>query len=171
MRKTTETQYRHIQRMIAAGEAVMLSRKDDTRHARSPVMLFLGVIAIPIIAGFVGATPLPDDLLGVQQQLIASKDVARIRDDSSVRAGDGGFGSPENLPPEVSRKSDRNRTAQFMSRPDFPEGPLAGMIGRPPFFTGAPGFPEGLPPKLAPRRACLEDINRQMGFYGYTKSR
>ena len=51
----------------------MLRRREDTRHARLPMMLFLGVIAFPIIAGVVGATPLPDDLLGVQQQLIASK--------------------------------------------------------------------------------------------------
>ena len=149
----------------------MLSRKNDTRHARSPVMLFLGVIAIPIIAGFVGATPLPDDLLGVQQQLIATKDATRIRDDSSVEAGDGGSSSSKRVPPEASSKSDKIRTAQFMSRPDFPEGPLAGMMGRPPFPTGAPGFSKGPPPKLAPRTACIEEINRQMGIYGYTKSK
>jgi hypothetical protein len=77
---------------------------EDTRHARLP-MIFLGVIAFPIIAGVVGATPLPDDLLGVQQQLIASKDVARIRDDSSVRAGDGGSSSSENAPPEAPVKA------------------------------------------------------------------
>jgi hypothetical protein len=144
---------------------------EDTRYARLPMMLFLGVIAFPIIAGVVGATPLPDDLLGVQQQLIASKDVARIGDGASIGAGDGGSSSSENVPLEASSKSDRIRMVQFMPRPDFPEGRLAGSMGRPPFPAGAPGFSEGPPPKLAPRMACLEDINRQMGIYGYTKSR
>jgi LTXXQ motif family protein len=58
-----------------------------------------------------------------------------------------------------------------MPRPDFPEGRLAGLMGHPPFSAGAPGFTEGPPPKPAPRKACLEDINRQMGIYGYTKSK
>ena len=144
---------------------------EDTRYARLPMMLFLGVIAFPIIAGVVGATPLPDDLLGVQQQLIASKDVARIGDGASVGAGNGGSSSSENAPSEASSKSDKIRMVQFMPRPDFPEGRLAGLMGRPPFPAGAPGFSEGPPPKLAPRAACLEDINRQMGIYGYTKSK
>src|SRR5450756_2054871 len=99
--------------MTVARGAVMPGPNEDTRYARLPMMLFLGVIAFPIIAGVVGATPLRDDLLGVQQQLIASKDVARIRDDPSVRAGDGGSSSSENVPPEVSRKRDRIRMVQF----------------------------------------------------------
>jgi hypothetical protein len=64
--------------MTVAGGAVMPGPNRDTPYAYLPTMLFLGVIAFPIIAGVVGATPLPDDLLGVQQQLIASKDVTRI---------------------------------------------------------------------------------------------
>ena len=145
--------------------------KQDTRYARLPMMLVLGFIVFPIIAGVVGAAPLPDDLLGVQQQLIAPKDVARIRDDSSAGTGDGGSSSSENAPPAASSKSDKIRTVQFLPRPDFPEGRLAGVMGRPPFPAGAPGFSEGPPPRLAPRTACLEDINRQMGIYGYTKSK
>jgi hypothetical protein len=139
----------------------------DTHYTYLPTMLFLGVIAVPIIAGVVGATPLPDNLLGVQQQLIASKDVTRI----GARAGDGGSGASENVPPEASSKSDKIRMVQFMPRPDFPGGRLAGLMDRPPFPAGVPGFSEGPPPKLAPRTACLEDINRQMGIYGYTKSK
>lgn len=149
----------------------MPGRREDTRYARLPMMLSLGVIAFPIVAGVVGATPLPDDLLGVQQQLIASKDVARIRDYSSIGAGYGGSSASKNVPPEPSGKSDKIRTVQFMPRPNLPDGPLAGLIARLPFPAGAPGFAEGPPPTLAPRKACLEDINRQMGIYGYTKSK
>jgi len=143
---------------------------DDTRYARLPMMLFLGVIAFPIIAGAVGATPLPDHPLGVQQ-LVASKDVARIGDGSSVSAGDGGSSSSENVPPDAPRKRDRIRMVQFMPRPNFPGDLPTGLMGPPPFPAAAPGFSEGPPPRLAPRKACLEDINRQMGIYGYTKSK
>ena len=149
----------------------MPGQREDTRYARLPMMLSLGFIAFPIVAGVVGATPFPDDLLGVQQQLIASKDAARIRDYLFSGAGDGGSSAPKNVPPEASGKSDKIRTVQFMPRPNLPDGPLAGLIGRPPFPAGAPGFTEGPPPALAPRKACLEDINRQMGIYGYTKSK
>ena len=148
----------------------MPGRREDTRHARLPMMLFLGVVAFPIVAGVVGATTLPDDLLSVQQQLIASKDVARIKDGSPVAAEDRDYTSSENVSPEASSKSDKIRTVQFLPRPDFPEGRLAGM-GLPPLPAGARGFSEGPPPTFAPRKACLEDINRQMGIYGYTKSK
>jgi hypothetical protein len=145
--------------------------EEDARYTRSAMMLLLGVIAFPLIAGAVGATPPPDDPISVQQQLIASKDMARISDDPSVGTGEGSSGFPENVAPEASRKNDEIQTAQLMSRPDFLEGLPGDLMGRPPFPTHPPGFPGGPPRRLAPRKACLESIDRQMGFYGYTKSR
>jgi hypothetical protein len=130
--------------------------------------LILGVIALPI--NVVGATPLPDGLPAVQEQLIASKDTARIRDEPLVRVGEGS-NSPANLPPEAPQRNDEIRTVQFMPRPDFPEGPLSSLMGRPalPFPPRDPGL--GLPPGFSPKTACLEDINRQMAICGYTKSK
>lgn len=137
-------------------------------YARLPIMLMLGVVAFPIME-IVGASSLPDHLLGLQEQLITIKKVAPIEDDASVMGAKGSNVS-ENLAPEALQKSDKIRTVQFLPRPDFSEGPPSEHLG-PPFPGHGPGFLKGPPPTFAPRKACLEDINRQMAVYGYTKSK
>ncbi len=79
----------------------------------------------------------------------------------------------EGLAPEPLRKSDKIRMAQFTPRPDFTDRPPFGLMDHsgPPFQTHGREFPQGPPPKFAPRTACLENINRQMAVYGYTKSK
>ena len=140
------------------------------RYPRLAIMLVLGVIAFPIIKA-VGASSLPGDLFGVHAQSGASEQLAWFEEDASVIAEASNLS--ESLPPEPLRKSDKIRTAQFMPRPDLPDGPPFGLMDRsgPPFPIRGRGFPEGPPPKFAPRKACLEDINRQMAIYGYTKSK
>jgi hypothetical protein len=133
-------------------------------------MLVLGVIAFPIVE-VVGASSFPRDLLGVQEQSATFKQMARFEEDASVVAE--ASKSSGSLLPEPLRKSDKIRTAQFMFRPDLPGGPSFGSMDRPgpPSPVRGRGFPEGSPPKFAPRKACLEDINRQMAIHGYTKSK
>lgn len=138
-------------------------------YARLPIMLMLGVVAFPIME-VVGASSLPDNLLGLQEQLITAKKVAPIEDDGSVTAAKGSNVS-ENMALEALHKSDKIRTARFLPRPDFPEGPPLMDRLEPPFPGRGPGFLEGPPPNFAPRKGCLEDINRQMAIYGYTKSK
>jgi hypothetical protein len=128
---------------MMVGEPVMARQIKRTDKIGLPAMLMLSVTAFAIV-GVVGAAPLPDDLLGIQQQLIASK-----------------------------HKSEEIGMVQFVPPGGFLEGPPPGIMDRfgPPLPARGPGFPEGPPPQFAPRRACLEDINRQMGIYGYTKSK
>ena len=115
--------------------------------------LILGVIALPI--NVVGATPLPDGLPAVEQQLIASKDTTRIRDEPLVGVG-ASSSSSASLPPEMTQRNDEIRTVQFMPRPDFPEGPLSSSIGRPalPFHPADPG--SDLHPVFLPKRLVLK---------------
>jgi hypothetical protein len=132
-------------------------------------MLILGVLVFPVME-VVGASSFPGDLFGIHEQLGASKQVARFEGDASAIAEASNLS--ENLPPEPFRKSDKIRTTQFMSRPDLPDDLHFESINRsgPPFPVRGRGFPAGSPPE-APRKACLEDINRQMAIYGYTKSK
>ncbi len=154
----------------------MPGKIEDASYARLLAMLILSVIAFPILAEVVslaevaGAPSRPDDVFSIQEQLIAAKKASPVKDDASVKLG-GSSNFPENLAPDALHKSDKIRTAQFMPRPDFPEGAPAGLMERPPLLARGPGFPQGSPPNFAPRRACLEDINRQMAIYGYTKSK
>jgi hypothetical protein len=153
----------------------MPRKTEDASYTRLLAMLVVSVIAFPILAEIVslaeivGAPSPPDDVFRTQEQLIASKKAAPVKDDASVKPG-GSSNSPKKPPPDTSRKSDKIWTAQFMPRPDVPEGPSSGLMDRPPLLIGA-GFPQGPPPNFVPRRACLEGINRQMAIYGYTKSR
>jgi hypothetical protein len=154
---------------MTTGEQVMPLRPHEyANYGLFLKRLILGVISLPI--NVVGATPLPDGLPAVQEHLIASKDTMRIRDAPLVRVEESSSSSA-NLPPEVTQRNDEIRTVQFMPRPDSPEGPLSGLMGRPalPFPPRDPGF--GPAPGFSPKTACLEDINRQMAIYGYTKSK
>jgi LTXXQ motif family protein len=154
----------------------MRGKIQDASYARLLAMLILSVIAFPILAELVnlaevaGAPSRPDDVFSIQEQPIAPKKASPVKDDASVKPG-GSSNLPENLPPEASHKSDKLRTVQFMPRPDFPEGAPPSLMERPLFLAGGPGFPLGSPPNFAPRKACLEDINRQMAISGYTKSK
>jgi hypothetical protein len=148
-----------------------MSQQNNTQ-ATSPTMRIIGALAFSIALSVVGAEPLPADQLPLQEQLIPSKKIAGTTDDAAVTVS-GASPSSEDPPPEESNKSDKIRTAQFVSHSDFPRMPPSGMGERlgPPLPPWARGLPEGAPPTLAPKMACLEDINRQMGIYGYTKSK
>ena len=148
----------------------MPGRTKPYRYPHLAIMLVLGVIAFPIVE-VVGASSFPSDLFAVHEQSGTSKQVARFEGDASVVAEASSLS--ERLAPERLRKSDKIRTVQFMPRPDFSDGPPFGLTDRsgPPFRIHGREFPQGPPPKFAPRKACLEDINRQMAIYGYTKSK
>ena len=148
----------------------MPGRMEPYRYSQLAFVLVLGVIAFPIVE-VVGASSFPRDLPGVHGQSTTAKQMARFEEDAAVIAE--ASKSSESLLPEPLRKSDKIRTAQFMSRPHLPEGPPFGSVDRsgPPSPARGRGFPEGLPLKFAPRQVCLEDINRQMAIHGYTKSK
>jgi hypothetical protein len=154
----------------------MPGKIEDVSYVRLITMLILSVIAFPILAEvvslaeFVEAPSLPDDVFSIQEQPIASKKASPVKDDAPVKPGES-LNVSENFPPDVLHKNDKIRTAQFMPRPDFSEGPPPGLMDHPPFPGRGPGFPPGPPPNFVPRRACLEGINRQMAIYGYTKSK
>jgi hypothetical protein len=126
-------------------------------------MLVLSATALLVIAEAVGASSLPDDLLGSQEQLIVLKQAPRAKEDASIITG-----STDNLPTEVSHEGDKITMAQFVPRPDLPE---ASLMGPPSFRAGSPGFAGAPPPRFSPRAFCLEDINRQMAGYAHTKRR
>lgn len=140
------------------------------RYPHLAIMLVLGVIAFPIVEGL-GASSFPSNLLDVHEQSATSKQMARFEEDASAIAETSK--ASESLLPEPLRKSDKIRTVQFVSRPDLPDGPFVGSIDRsgPPSPVRGRGLAEGSPPKFSPRKACLEDIDRQMAIHGYTKSK
>lgn len=148
----------------------MPGRMKPSRYPHLAIMLVLGVIAFPIVE-VVRASSFPRDLPGVHGPSATSKRMARFEEGTSVIAE--ASRPSQRLLPEPLRKSDKIRTTQFMFRPDLPGGPPFGLMDHPgpPSPVRGRGFPEGLPPKFAPRKACLEGINREMAIHGYTKSK
>ena len=134
-----------------------------TGRANVIPMILLGAFAICAVAEVVKATSLPNELHGIQSELI-----------SSTHAKSAGYTAPfpgrEEIDDEPLARGNKIQTVQFMGRLASPEElPLTGMdrFGPPPF--GMTSFPSS-PPKFAPRNACLEDLNRQMAMHGYVKS-
>jgi LTXXQ motif family protein len=138
-------------------------------HVTLRAALLLSSIAFSIVVDVVGASPLSADFLKVQDQLIAAKTGAST--EKSPVSTDGA--STEDMPAEALQKGDKIRTVQFMPGADFPMRSPSGMMDHfnPPMPGRWPVFPEGPPPKIAPRKACLEDISRQMAIFGYMKSK
>jgi hypothetical protein len=146
----------------------MLEQPEHDRHSRTPLLALIGVITICAIAEVVTATSVPEDLHNLQDQIIQSKQAKMVKYDApfliSEKVSSTGNGT--------SHKGDKIRIAEFMAGPDLPEGLTSFMDGAErPVPPRPPRFLERSPPSLAPRSACLEDINRQMAIYGYTKSK
>ncbi|NOJ39094.1 Spy/CpxP family protein refolding chaperone [Bradyrhizobium australiense] len=149
----------------------MLKQAKTRNYACLGTQLVGGVIASLIVFQVVAATPIPNDLLRVQDDPIT----IRKASDADVAAADVGKASLalSGQSSGPSRKSGKLWTAQFFNQPDFPDGPPFGMIDHlgPPSAGPGPGPAEGMPSKFGPRTACLEAINWQMGAYGYRKSK
>jgi hypothetical protein len=140
-------------------------------------VLILSAVALPVIVEVAGANPPENVSLGLQEALNISKTASSVENEGSADLSEF-FKTAERIPAEGPLKDDKVWTVQFRPPPEFPKGQPFGFGDHPPFGVGAPGFgtggpglPEGGPPRGAPKRDCLEDINRQMGFYAYTKSK
>jgi len=150
----------------------MLKQAMKKSYACVGTKLVGGAVASLIIFQVVGATPIPNDLLRVQDDPIA---IRKTSDAEYVAPADVGKASlalaGQSSGP--SRKAGKLWTVQFLNQPDFPDGPPFGMIDHlsPPSAGLGPGLAEGMPSMPAPRKACLEAINWQMGAYGYRKSK
>jgi LTXXQ motif family protein len=135
-------------------------------------VLVLSAVALPVIVEVAGANPHQNVSLGLQDALNISKKTLGVENEGSADPSEF-FKTADRIP--AQGPGDKVWTVQFRPPPEFPSGQPFGFGDHPPFGVGAPGFgpglPEGGPPRVAPKRDCLEDINRQMGFYAYTKSK
>lgn len=126
-------------------------------------MILLGsVVAVPVIASVVGATSLPDNLLALQDQWSASKDITRFAQASR---------DTDRLVPGFLRKTDH--IAQLA--PPRPGG-MSGPPAMPPMDQAGnplPPFGPGsmMRGRMAPKAACLDDIHREASLHGYLKSK
>jgi LTXXQ motif family protein len=135
------------------------------------VLLLSGIALSIVVEVAVALSPSASaDFLKAQDQLMATKSSTHSPGLSSKITGGA---STEDLSAEALHKSDKIRTAQFVPGADFPERPPSGMMDHfgPPQPGRRPVFPEGPPAKLGPQKGCLEDISRQMGIFGYMKSK
>jgi hypothetical protein len=159
----------------ASGESVMLKQLKQSAPRMLVGVLILSAVALPVIIEIAAANPPQNASLGLREALNISKKTLGVENEGSADPGEF-FKTADPIPAQGSR--DKVWTVQFRPPPEFPSGQPFGFgdhspfgAGAPGFGTGRPGMPEGGPPRAAPKRDCLEDINRQMGFYAYTKSK
>jgi hypothetical protein len=142
----------------------MEEQNERNSYLRPWCVVLLSALALSVVIEVVGAASLPSSLRSAEDQLHGAKDDTRFEADASA-------GLSTNRQSDGASKSNMVQTVQFMLHPDFAEGPMPGRMVPPPFPDREPGSSDRLPPKLAPRSRCLEDINRHMAIYGYIRSK
>ena len=105
----------------------MLKQAKKRSYACLGTKLVGGVTASLFIFQVVGATPIPNDLLRIQDDPIATRKASDAKDVAPADVGKASSAlTGQSSGP--SRNSEKLWTVQFLNQSDFPDGPPFGMI-------------------------------------------